>query len=66
MAAAMPNVEKAGFQIVLSVHDELVCEAPDSEEFSVKQLSDCLATNPPWASGLPLAAAGFECARYRK
>lgn len=66
LAASMPEVEKAGYQIVLSVHDELITEAPDSPEFNAEHLSSLMAANPAWADGLPLAAAGFEATRYRK
>jgi DNA polymerase len=66
MAHAMPLAEDAGFPIVLTVHDELVTEPLDQPEFNVARLSAILATNPPWAEGLPLAAAGFETQRYRK
>lgn len=55
-----------GFKIILTVHDEVICEAPDRPEFNPAQLSSLLATVPPWAEGLPLAAAGFESYRYRK
>lgn len=66
MAANMPAIEQAGFDIVLSVHDELITEAPDTEDFTAERLSELLATNPPWATGMPLAAGGFEAYRYRK
>jgi DNA polymerase bacteriophage-type len=66
MAYAMPAAEEAGFPIVLTVHDELVTEPLDAPEYSVERLSAILSTNPPWAKGLPLAAAGFETQRYRK
>lgn len=66
LAAAMPHIEQAGYRIVLTVHDEVICEAPDSPEFNPGHLSALLAANPPWADGLPLAAAGFEGGRYRK
>ena len=66
MAYAMPEAEKAGFPIVLTVHDELVTEPLDRPEFSADALSAVLSTNPPWAEDLPLAAAGFETQRYRK
>ena len=66
MAHNMPAIEAAGYQIVLTVHDEVICEAPDSDEFNAGHLSGLLATNPPWASDMPLAAAGFETYRYRK
>lgn len=66
LAANMPGIEVAGYQIVLSVHDENLTEAPDSDEFNAGHLAGLMATNPTWAEGLPLAAAGFETYRYRK
>ena len=63
---SMQDVEQAGYQIVLSVHDELICEAPDSVAFNAEDLSEIMSRNPLWAIGLPLAAGGFECKRYRK
>lgn len=66
MAHHMPAIETAGYEIVLSVHDELLTETPDTDDYSSDVLSAMMATNPPWAEGLPLAAAGFECYRYRK
>jgi len=66
MAHNMPAIEARGYQIVLSVHDELICEAPDSDEFTHTELASMLAANPPWAKDMPLAAAGFEAYRYKK
>jgi DNA polymerase len=66
LTSNMPAIEAAGYEIVLSVHDELLTEAPDTADYSHEHLSALMATNPPWAAGLPLAAAGFEAYRYRK
>ncbi|WP_236953985.1 hypothetical protein [Hydrogenophaga sp. PBC] len=66
MAHNMPAIEAAGYQIVLTVHDEVVTEAPDSPEFNADHLGRLLAATPPWARGMPLAAGGFEATRYRK
>lgn len=66
LASSMPSVEAAGYQIVLTVHDEIITEAPDRAEFNADHLAGLMSTNPPWAEGLPLAAAGFEAYRYRK
>lgn len=66
MASAMPAIEAAGYQIVLSVHDEFITETPDTDDFSSDGLAALMSTNPKWAEGLPLAAAGFETYRYRK
>lgn len=58
--------EEAGFEVVLPVHDELVTYAPNSPEYNPERLGALMATNPDWADGLPLAAAGFEASRYMK
>lgn len=66
LAANMPLTEACGYEIVLSVHDELLAETPDNDDFSSDALSKMMSHCPAWAKGLPLAAAGFETYRYRK
>ncbi len=66
LAANMPAIEREGYRIVLTVHDEIISEAPDHPDFNADHLAGLTATNPTWADGLPLAAAGFEAYRYRK
>jgi DNA polymerase len=62
----LKNAETAGYPVVTQIHDELVCEVPDTPERTAAKLSAIMATNPPWAVGLPLAAAGHEMFRYGK
>jgi DNA polymerase len=66
LADAMLRAEKAGYSVVLSVHDELICETPDEPQWSADGLVEVMTMNPPWAEGLPLAAEGEEMRRYRK
>lgn len=66
MAANMPTIDKSGYEINLSVHDELITETPDTPEFSHEHLSTLLSTQPVWAADMPLAAGGFESYRYKK
>ena len=66
LAGSMPDVEAAGYQIVLTVHDELVTETPNSPEFTADALAEIMSRSPEWAPDIPLAAAGFEAYRYRK
>ncbi|OCL24205.1 DNA polymerase I [Gilliamella sp. wkB72] len=66
MAWSMPCIDEIGFNIVLTVHDEIITEAPDIPEYSHEYLSQILSTAHEWAKGLPLAAAGFETYRYKK
>jgi DNA polymerase len=56
----------AGYDLVIPVHDEAVTEVPDDPAYTAEGLSSYLCRNPPWALGLPLAAAGHEMYRYAK
>lgn len=63
---AMPPLEGMGYEIVLHVHDEVVCETPDTTDFTEQMVSAALVDAPVWADGLPLAAKGFETYKYKK
>lgn len=66
LAYAMLNVEAGGYPIVLSVHDELVCETPDTSDYTVAELEKLMCALPEWAEGFPLVAEGAELKRYAK
>ncbi len=66
LAYAMINVEGGGYPIVLSVHDELVCETPDTPGYTVHDLEKLMCALPEWAEGFPLVAEGSEMYRYAK
>ena len=55
------------FDIVLTVYDEIITEAPHYPcRSDVDALISLMTTIPHWAPGLPLAAGGFETYRYYK
>ena len=60
------RADDAGYSVVLKVYDELVCEVPDTPDYTAKKLCALMTADIEWASGLPLAAQGFESYRYRK
>ena len=60
------RAEEAGYAVCIRVHDELVCETPDTDEYTADHLSALMSANPSWSIGLPLAAAGHACYRYAK
>jgi DNA polymerase len=72
-ADAMVRLADAGYEtrnpldhgIVLTVHDEIVCETPAGFG-SLDEFKAIVGTNPAWAPGLPLAVSGFCDVRYRK
>ena len=54
-AEAMPALERAGFPIVLHVHDEIVSEVPEGSG-TTDEFLKIITTPPAWADGLPIAA----------
>jgi DNA polymerase len=58
--------ETAGYNPVLTVHDEALTEPPDDTAHNAVHLSEVLVSASAWAVGMPIAAKGFETKRYRK
>jgi DNA polymerase I - 3'-5' exonuclease and polymerase domains len=64
LVAAMKRCAANGFDIVLTVYDEIIAEAVMGR--TVDEMISLMTTVPHWAPGLPLAAGGFETQRYYK
>lgn len=61
----MFDIERAGYPIVMHVHDEIVSEVP--EWFgSDKEYEALMSVVPAWAPGLPLNAKAWQDKRYIK
>jgi DNA polymerase len=65
LADALLRLDKAGYKIVMHVHDEAVLEMPD-DEGSVEEACEVMAQPLKWAPDLPLPADGFETGYYMK
>jgi DNA polymerase len=65
-AECLERVEAAGYPVILHVHDGIIAETPDTEEWSGDRVAELMSVNPTWADGLPIAAEGSETRRYRK
>lgn len=63
LAEAMWRLEKAGFEIVGHVHDEVIIEAPIGK-YTVDEVCSLMAQNPGWCPDCPLAAAGYLAPNY--
>ncbi|MGV0954552.1 MAG: hypothetical protein ACOYBR_09595 [Fluviibacter sp.] len=66
LAEHMLAIDQAGYEIVLTVHDELVTEAANDPQFNANDLSARMTARAAWTGGLPLAAAGYESPHYKK
>lgn len=58
------NVEQDGFEVVLSVHDELGALGEPGIPFD--KFKDSMSNMPSWADGCPVTARGYKSRRYRK
>lgn len=65
LTEAMWRLEKAGFEIVGHVHDEVIIEAP-AGRYTPEDICKIMAANPAWCLDLPLAAAGYRGSYYFK
>jgi len=65
LAESMIRLHRAGYRIVMHVHDEVVLEVPEGEDH-LKNVEFMMSQPISWAPGLALGAAGFECKFYRK
>lgn len=65
LAEAMLALERAGYKIVMHVHDEVVIEAP-SGSGCAEDVCVVMSRPPLWAEELPLRADGYACEYYKK
>jgi DNA polymerase bacteriophage-type len=65
LAEALFRCEKAGYEAVATVHDEIVCERK-MEEGSLIEFENLIREVPRWGLGCPIEVEGFESMRYRK
>lgn len=78
LAHSMLELDKRGFEIVMHVHDEAVCEIDDYDTDEAAQAADwtnadqleimckIMGEPVPWAKGLPLGADGYITPYYKK
>lgn len=67
LAVAMVNLEKAGYEVINSIHDEvLLLVEEQSAESALAEVTSIMTTPPTWAPDFPLAAEGWYGKRYRK
>jgi DNA polymerase bacteriophage-type len=65
MVEAMLRIEKAGYTVTLSVHDEILAER-EIGQGSLEEFENLMAECPAWAEGAPVRVEGWKGKRYRK
>lgn len=64
MAFAMINLDNVGLKPVLTVHDEILVDSPDSSRFA--EFQEIMERVPEWGEGIPLKVGAWRGKRFRK
>ena len=65
MAETMLRLDDKKFDVLMTVHDEILCEQ-DDDFMTVSEYENLMAEIPLWAKGAPIAVEGFKSFRYKK
>lgn len=65
LAAALIRLERAGYRVVLHVHDEIISEMPIGFG-STEEFTKLMTVSPSWAVGLPISAKAWCGPRFCK
>lgn len=66
LAEGILRAEEKGFEVVMHIHDEIVCQVPIDSKLGVSDLEESMSVVPDWAKDFPIVAKGFESLRYKK
>ena len=67
MASSMLRMDRDGVRLLLTVHDEIIAEAPaDEAEETLRKVERYMVREKPWCSGVPLDTEGFVSKRFKK
>ncbi len=59
-------VEQGGYPVIATVHDEVICETPDNNDYTIEELVSLFCTPQNWSKDVPVSADGYEGYRYKK
>lgn len=65
MQEGMLSAETNGYPVFGTVHDEVLTMRKKGTS-NIKELEELVCDVPSWSNGMPLAAKGFVCDRYKK
>jgi len=64
LAEAMLRLDREGFSLIATVHDEVICEEPEGADLA--RFEYLMTEVPRWAQDCPIAVESYSARRYRK
>lgn len=67
MADAMLRLDKAGYNIILTIHDEIIAEVPEKDiTLTLRNFCSIMGEIPKWARDCTIEVEGWEGKHYKK
>ena len=67
LTEAMLRLDDMGYDVINSIHDEILLIVPEAQgESALTEVIEVMTKAPKWAPEFPLAAEGWVGQRYRK
>jgi len=60
------NIVRAGFEVLWTVHDEIIVEVDEDDSKSRAEIQNLMCRTPAWIKGCPVAAEAHEAEAYTK
>lgn len=64
MGASILRLDKAGYPVVMHIHDEAVCEV--DKDVPAGEIERLMSECPDWLEGCPIGAEAVDAERYKK
>jgi len=59
-------IVRAGFEVLWTVHDEIIVEVDEDDSKSRAEIQNLMCRTPEWIKGCPVAAEAHETHAYTK
>ena len=67
LAYSMQRLKEEGFDMIMHVHDEIICESLEqNSKNDLQTMCNIMGEKIPWGEGLPLVADGYITPFYKK
>lgn len=66
LADKMLKLDEEGFNIVLTIHDEIICDELKDSKHTLARMESIMCDAVNWAPEIPLNVEGFASYRYKK